>query len=97
MKFTFKTDKPTGRYRHFFPSHHYIKLKGKTCGSIEDRIPYKIRFMVFKEDIMEDKNPNCVWKWITLKQNCLTLQEAKDFVNENFDAIMQKYKMYRAE
>lgn len=27
MKFTFKTEKPTGRYRSFYPDHHYVKLK----------------------------------------------------------------------
>ena len=97
MKFTFKTDKPTGSYASFFSSHHHIKLNKQNCGSIEDKKPYKIRFQVIKEDIMEDGNPICPWKWIVLKKDSETLQESKDFVNENFDAIMQKYKIFCKE
>jgi hypothetical protein len=97
MKFTFKTDKPRGPYSSFFSSQHSIKLQKQKCGSIGDKKPYKIRFQVLKDDIMEDGNPNCSWKWITLKKESTTLQEAKDFVNENFDAIMEKYKIYRTE
>ena len=92
MKFTFKTEKPTGRYRSFFSENHDIKLKKKKCGSIVDRT-WDIRLIVLKDDIMEDGNANCEWKWITLKKKSESLQEAKDWLNVNFISLNQKYKI----
>ena len=93
MKFTFKTDKPTGRYRAFYPSQHHIKFKGVQVGSIGDEPPYKIRLMVLKTDDLDDKNPNCDWMWITLKKESETLSDAKEFLNTNIDLILQKYNL----
>jgi len=92
MKFTFKTEKPTGRYRCFFSESHDIKIKKKKVGSIVDRT-WSIRLMVLKDDIMEDGNANCEWKWITLKKQSASLQEAKDWLNENFISLNEKYKI----
>jgi len=83
-KFTFKTNKPTGKYHSFFETFHYIKLNGLQVGSIDDKAPHKIRLMV----ILEDGNPNCDWKWIKLKHESVSLQDAKDWVNVNFDKIL---------
>lgn len=94
MKFTFKTEKPTGTYRSFYPSAHYIKLKGKQVGSITDKEHYKIRLKVVKKDVLEDGDPNCTWKWITLTKESQSLQEAKDFLNENIDSILTKYNLH---
>lgn len=93
MKFTFKTEKPTGSYKSFFSDYHYIKLKKKEVGTITDKT-YKIRLKVWKADINEDGNPNCKWKWITLKKESKTLQEAKDFLNENIKLITTEKKLY---
>jgi hypothetical protein len=99
MKFTFKTQKSTGRYRSFFPPSYYIKLNKIECGLIVgsnnycDIPPYKIRLQVIKSDIMEDGNPNCDWKWITLKKESSSIQEAKDFLNDHFESINSKYKI----
>lgn len=93
MKFTFKTEKPTGRYRSFLPEHHYVKLKKQTIGTIDDEQPHEIRLMVVKQDIMEDGNPNCDWKWIQLKAEFKTINEAKEFLNVNFIAINAKWKL----
>ncbi len=92
MKFTFKTENPTGRYRSFFSKSHDIKIKKKKCGSIVDRT-WKIRLMVLKDDIMEDGNANCEWKWITLKKESASLQEAKEWLNKNFVSLNEKYKI----
>jgi hypothetical protein len=94
MKFTFKTDKPTGQYRSFYSNHHEIKLNKKVIGSIDPKLPHKIRLQVMKTDIMEDGNPNCKWKWIVLKQQSQTLQETKEFLNRHCDEILQKYNLY---
>jgi len=94
MKFTFKTDKSTGRYRAFYSDYHYVKLKKKEVGNIGDKVPYRICLKVNKDDINEDGNPNCSWKWITLKHESKSLQEAKDFLKEHIDAILEKYNLY---
>ena len=91
--FTFKTDKPTGRYRSFYNPTHTIKIKKVNVGSIGHEPPYKIRLRVIKADIMEDKNPNCDWKWITLSQESNSLVEAKEFLRKNFTVIMEKYNI----
>ena len=93
IKFTFKTEHPTGRYRAFNCCYHYIKLKKKQVGSISDESPHEIRLMVIKLDIMEDGNPNCTWKWITLKNKFTSLDEAKKFLNINFTSINERWKL----
>jgi hypothetical protein len=93
--FTFKTDKPTGRYRSFDSDSHYIKLKKKMVGIITSKPPHKIRLMVIKDGInIKDNNPNSTWKWITLKAEFNTVDEAKEFLKRNFNGINQKFKLY---
>ena len=96
MKFTFKTIKPTGKWKSFDNDNHIIKLNKKEVGYIidDDKKPFEIRLAVIKKDILEDGNANCVWKWITLKKESETLQEAKDFLNENINAILEKIEIY---
>ena len=102
MKFTFKTTKATGPYCSFYSDHHDIKLKRQKVGLIDeenrlDSGSFTIRLMVEKDDIMEDGNPNCSWKWIQLKKKSDSLQEAKDFLNEGIDEIMSRYKLHLSE
>jgi hypothetical protein len=94
MNFTFKTERATGKYRSFSPDRHVIKLNRKEVGLIEDKKPYKIRLAVIKKDIMEDKNPNCPWKWITLKHESESLDDAKKFLKENYDRIMELFNIH---
>jgi len=93
-KFTFKTTKPTGKYRSFYSDHHYIKIRKKECGNIDNKPPHRIRLMIIKENINENRNPNCKWKWISMKRESKTLQEAKDFLNNNIDIILAKYELH---
>ena len=93
MKFTFKTIPATGRYRSFYPDEHQIKFKKKVCGHISDGVPYKIKLQIIKKDINEDKHPNCPWKFIVLKHESKTLQEAKDFLNANIDEIIKTHNL----
>ena len=93
MKFTFKVQRETGKYRSFFPENVEVKLKKKEVGYISDD-SWKIHLRVIKVDINEDKNINCKWKWITLKAQPKSLQEAKDILNENIDAILEKFNLY---
>jgi hypothetical protein len=93
MKFTFKTEHPTGRYRSFGDDYHIIKLNKITVGSIDHEYPFTIRLQVIKTNILEDGNPNCPWKLIRLKKQSSSLQEAKDFLNEHFTNLTSKYSL----
>ena len=87
-KFTFKTHHPTGRYRSFDHDYHDIKYNKVVVGSIANELPHKISLQVMKDDIMEDGSPNCKWKWIKLKKEFTSVEEAKKFLNDNVDAVM---------
>lgn len=92
-KFTFKTTKPTGRYKSFYEPYHEIKLKGDVVENI-DSITYKIRLMVMKDGLsIVDDNPNCDWKWITLARNSTSLNDAKEWLNYKFVDITEKYQL----
>jgi len=93
-KFTFKTKKPTGKWRAFSSPFHYIKYKGKQCGRIEHDFPHKIRLTVIKDDINEDGNPNCSWKWVRIKIEFDSVQEAKIFLNENIEQIFERMNLH---
>ena len=86
--FTFKTEKPTGRYRSFENPVHRVKLKKIEIGTISPNPPHKIRLRVMKT---EPDNSPCAWKWVYLKKESTSLQEAKEFLNEKFDLIIKKY------
>lgn len=98
-KFTFKTDKPTGKYSSFYNKTHNVKLgkseigliKGQGKHGAEDP-PYKINLRIIKSDINEDGNPQTSWKWITLKKECQSLDEAKEWLNLNFEKLNSVYK-----
>lgn len=92
-KFTFKTERPTGRYRSFWPEYHKIRFGKTEVGQIIDK-EWKIRLIVMKEDINEDPNDTfCDFKWITLKKEFASLQEAKDWLNkpETLKGLLTKY------
>jgi hypothetical protein len=97
MKFTFKTEKATGKWKAFEPDWHYIKLRRKEIGTISDQCPYKIRLRVVKQDINEDGNPNCVWRWITLAKKSNDLTEAKEYLNNHIETIMELCELYMTE
>lgn len=94
--FTFKTENPTGAYRSFYPSSHYIKVKGKIVGQIEDRT-WQIRIMVEKSSIMQDGNPNCTWSWVQLAKESTSLQDAKDWLKANYEKITTRYNLHKLE
>jgi len=95
--FTFKTEKPTGKWKSFDSDNHIIKMDKKEVGTIESDKPFKIRLMVMKNDVITDNNPNCAWKWITLKKESETLEQAKEFLNANFDAIVSKFTLHKSD
>ena len=94
MKFTFKTEKAKGSYRSFFPDTHQIKLNKIMVGNILNDPPHHIRLMVFKDDINEDGNPNCSWRWVELRKDFESVKDAKIFLNNHYLAIMDKYNIH---
>jgi hypothetical protein len=94
MKFTFKKEKATGKWKSFDHDWHWIKLKKKEVGTISDSPPFHIRLMVIKKDINEDGNPNCVWRWITLAKESNSIGEAKDYLNNHIETIMELCELY---
>ena len=77
-----------------------IKLNGKEVGMLYKGgfdTPIDIRFMIYKKDIMEDKNPNCLWMWKTLKYHPNTIQEAKDFIRKFSKDIQDKFQLAEIE
>lgn len=93
-KFTFKTIKPTGKWKWLYKPDHKILLNKIHVGSIDEGDKFKIRLKIVKKDIMEDGNPNCVWRWAKLSFYGSTLDEAKTYLNENIDTILNTLKLY---
>lgn len=94
-KFTFKTEKPVGKWRAFDTNTHHIKLDGMRVGSISDKEPFKISFMVEKNGTtITDNNPNCKWKIITLAKQNETLESAKKFIIDNTEKLLATYRFY---
>ena len=97
--FTFKTEKPTGKFSSFYNSYHYIKYKGKSVGTIEDKT-FKISLHVLKTEEDRKKvndNPKTNWKWITLKKESKTLDEAKQFLKEKVEILFEKYQIIQLD
>lgn len=44
---------------------------------------WDVSFMVYKDNIMEDKNPNCDWKWVYIKQKFETEEEARQYMKDH--------------
>lgn len=97
MKFTFKTQKPTGQWKAFENDTHSIKLDKKEVGTIHYKKPFTIRLMVYKNYLMEDGNPNCKWKWIALDHESESLKDAQIFLNENINSILKHYNLRKTD
>lgn len=101
-KFTFKTEQPIGKWRSFHSPVHNIKYNKKVCGhligdNLSSNENVKIKLAVLKKDINEDNHPTCPWKWIRVKGTFKTLQEAKDWLNENVERIFSQFELYLFE
>jgi len=62
-------------------------------GRIEPNL--KIRFKIIKDDINEDGNSNCPWRWAIIKTPAFTdMNEAKAWTKANFAGISKIFKIY---
>ncbi len=55
--------------------------------------------MVIKDDIAEDGNTNCPWKWVRLARASSNVDEAKAWLNtpETIELILKKYNLRNDE
>jgi len=98
-KITFKTIKPTGKWRAFDKDNHLIKLDGKEIGAISQDAPYIVSFMVIKDGArFTDNNPNCKWKWVFTRQEHNTLEDAKDWATDYVTRfLLTEFKFHTEE
>ena len=91
-KFTFKTEKPKGRWKSFDHDIYHIKLNKVEIGMfVTVGEVFRVRLRVMKTDKITDSNPNCPWKWIHLKGDFKTLQDGKDWVKRNTTGLLKKF------
>ena len=97
-KFTFKINRPTGRYSSFDPSHMDIKYNGYVVGAVYEPqlIPggdrnWRVRFKVIPT-VSDTYSPKD-WEWITIKYAPSSFEEAKQWLLKNQEAIFQKYQL----
>ena len=93
-KFTFKIHRATGRYASFFADHVDIKIKGKvvgmfSCGSVtsEDRILFHVK----------DETQKSGFRNVVLKKEVTTINETKQWLNENYEAITTKFQLHQLQ
>jgi len=91
-KFTFKTDKPKGKWAWLDSPSHLIKLDGDQVGEITDK-EFKITLTVCRDG--NDTPSNCPWKRITLAHKSSTLEEAKSFLNDHFQSVTKQFNLYK--
>lgn len=96
-KFTFKTVKPTGKYKSFDSDTHYVKLNKLQVGTIDDKKPHLVRLMVKKAPESITKENPCKWRWIILKKEHESLDAAKTWCNEVFDGILKQFELHKLE
>lgn len=67
------------------------------CGLIRYEHPHKIRLQIMKDEKHTDSNPNCDWKWIQLKFDFSSVDEAKLFLNNRADELMKLFTIKTTE
>lgn len=95
MKITFKTTKPTGRFKSFYDAYHEIKVNGISIGIIDydGDDSFNIRLKIVKNEKFNNNNPNCKWIWIKLTHSFNSLQDAKDKIKSDLADILERNKI----
>lgn len=101
----FKVNRPTGKWAWTSNPTYNVIINKVDVGTITflsnfdktNRLPIGINLRVFKKDILEDGNTNCVWRTISLKPRFNTVDEAKLFLKEKLDPIVNQFLLYDVE
>lgn len=104
-KFTFRREpKPAGLSSIGSPDPDTkIKLDKKVIGEISAPTwlsktgMWSIRFMIIKEDVMEDGNSNCPWMWKTLKKKFENESSARQFILDHAKELILRFDFYYME
>lgn len=100
MKFTYKRHTSTGRYKSFDHERHDIKLKKKVVGHIKEASHFS-NLDGFGIMLATKKSPTTEepanFKWVFLKRRFKTAQEAKVFLDENFQELTAQHDLYSFE
>jgi len=103
LKFTFKTERSTGKWRSFHPDTYKIKLKGLECGSISEHSSiglsnnpernglFEISFSIKREKTEQNPAP---FRNVTLKRTFTTVDEAKEFLVEGTERLTKEFDLY---
>lgn len=86
MKFTFKKNVPIGQFRSFEKFSTDIKLNGKIVGLINEGDGFNnwsVRLRLKDESALG-------WKWARLKARFESEAKAREFLNENFETLLNK-------
>lgn len=86
-KFTFKAQKQ-GPWDHYRAID--IKYRGEVVGCIrsEQYGKWCVRLQAPASEKALAVNPNCPWMWVTVKQLFSSAEEAKAWLNENRDSLL---------
>ena len=100
-KFSIRTKKPTGKWGWTQHSTISIIYNKKKVGALyllteagTNIHKFQISLVVLKKDIMEDNNPNCVWRWVRLKGRYETEAEACQFLNDNKEQLFESMTLW---
>jgi len=96
MGFTFKNDKEKGRAGFGAEERVILKIKRMEVGTISGHGWFsKDNYFRIRLQVVNNDHNNAVkWSWITLNPKKESMAEAKEWVNENYDKIRQKYDIY---
>jgi hypothetical protein len=75
------------------PDYEYNKKEFGRISEMKYGV-FMFSFAIEKKDIMEDGNKNCKWRWVDLKNEFHSIDEAKKFVIEVFDEINKNHTLH---
>ena len=84
--FTFKRNKPTGRYASFSNIMTEVKIKGNQCGTINEGGGFNNWSATLA---VKDEKAKSGWRWATLKRKFESEQEARDFLKDNYTKLVE--------
>lgn len=102
LKLTYKRHERKGLTRIGGGLYIDISHKRKKVGIISTNLmtsDYIIQFAIEKEDINEDGNPNCTWRWMVyrLPKETYSLEEIKERCVMIFNKIALTHKIHNFE
>lgn len=97
-KFTFKIHRPTGAYASFEHFWCDIKIKGHKCGYLScASISPSPHFPLVARFAIKDSEAGGGFKWVGLKVRFVSIEEAKEKLQELFPRIVKDLDLHLFE